>query len=260
MDAVKENSLDVVRGMLEADAEECIYDVDCTNEEGFTPLMKAAMYDNVSMVELLLNNGASVDQQEGRGRTALMLAAANGNTATMRMLLTAGGANSLEPHANNGWPAIMFAAANGHEWAVHELVKATGCAAQIALRAPDGSSALDVARKAAEAASEAGEAEAITGGHAAVVRFLEAEVTKTSATTTGGRRRMSFRRSSDSGGGASGNAVAAGGPLPRRASISGTSSMVGRVTTAVRRMSEDLSSATKELFGSAPAASPAARV
>ena len=54
------------------------------------------------MVKELLGRGANVEQQDERGRTALMLAAANGCTATVSVLMETGRATSVGARANNG--------------------------------------------------------------------------------------------------------------------------------------------------------------
>ena len=60
------------------------------DSSGFTPLMKAAMYDHQTVVHALIDLGADLEISESRGRTALMLAAANGFTSTCKLLIAAG--------------------------------------------------------------------------------------------------------------------------------------------------------------------------
>lgn len=77
-------SKDVVVALLNSGA-----DINATGEGGATPLMDAANYGNVQIVEILLNRGAKIDvrSSEGENYTALLVAAERGHTQVVRSLL-----------------------------------------------------------------------------------------------------------------------------------------------------------------------------
>lgn len=146
--------------------------VNYSNYEGFTPLHKAAMYatttlvpflhalsssrsfafsrlgdrwDRILAVTALLDEGANINIKEGRGRTALICAAANGNSDTVQALV-ARGATTLSMQAKNGWPAAHFAAANGHYETFKLLAEYDEVAKVCAVTGPDGLGPLQLAR------------------------------------------------------------------------------------------------------------------
>jgi ankyrin repeat protein len=74
-------------------------DVDARSRQGRTPLMLASLrHGGSSTVALILAKGARVDTKDGRGDTALGLAASIGEADTMRLLLAKG----ADPRAANG--------------------------------------------------------------------------------------------------------------------------------------------------------------
>jgi ankyrin repeat protein len=52
--------------------------------------MSAAQFDRVGAAEALLDAGANIERRTKRGRTALMIAAMNGNVDNVRLLLQRG--------------------------------------------------------------------------------------------------------------------------------------------------------------------------
>ncbi|KAK2147225.1 hypothetical protein LSH36_563g02078 [Paralvinella palmiformis] len=66
---------------------------DIANEQrnDMTPLLVAVINDNTDLVKILLNNGASPDDQDYKGTTAMHYAAMNNNIYTMHLLSIAGG-------------------------------------------------------------------------------------------------------------------------------------------------------------------------
>jgi|SRR5215213_2843807 len=65
-------------------------DVNQTDQEGYTPLMRAAERGQVNVVRALLKRGAEVDARRPGGFTALMLAAQKGSLPVVKVLLAAG--------------------------------------------------------------------------------------------------------------------------------------------------------------------------
>jgi ankyrin repeat protein len=92
-------------------------------------------------VRLLVTRGAQVDAVEpSRGQTALMWAAAEGNTEAADVLVEAGADPTLK--SNGGFTPLLFAVRNAHI-ATAELLLKRG--ANVNELAPDGSSALSMA-------------------------------------------------------------------------------------------------------------------
>lgn len=65
-------------------------DVNQIDEYGFTPLIEAAIIDNIEISQLLLSQGANPNQQDVTGGTALAWAAENNNQALCTLLLKSG--------------------------------------------------------------------------------------------------------------------------------------------------------------------------
>ena len=90
---------------------------------------------------LLLTRGAKIDAKEPyEGQTALMWAAAEGNTAAVDVLLEAGA--DLKLKSNGGFTPLLFAVRNAHIDTAVALLKH---GANVNDVAPDGSSALSMA-------------------------------------------------------------------------------------------------------------------
>lgn len=73
---------------------------------GDTPLMSAAWKGLDSVVKLLIEKGASVNERNGHGQTALILAALEGKTKVVKILLEKG----ADPHVVVTTPAGVFTA------------------------------------------------------------------------------------------------------------------------------------------------------
>ena len=82
-------------------------DARCAGRNGATLLMVAAAGGQEAVVRILLQRGASVNLQISNGITALMLAAGNGNTTIVQALLDAKAYASLQD--NGGRTAGMWA-------------------------------------------------------------------------------------------------------------------------------------------------------
>src|SRR3990167_4356351 len=77
------------------------------DEYGFTPLIEAAIVDNIKISELLLQQGAHANQQDVTGGTALQWAVENNNISLCKLLLKA----RANPNTYNfaGQPALVMA-------------------------------------------------------------------------------------------------------------------------------------------------------
>ena len=79
---------------------------------GMTPLIYAAGYDNIEIVNAIIESGASINAKDWNGNTALMRAAMNGYNEIVNALLQAGA--DVHAENNSGYTALMIAQKNGH--------------------------------------------------------------------------------------------------------------------------------------------------
>jgi ankyrin repeat protein len=156
--------------------------------EGKSPLMLAVTMRHLSIVQILCKAGADLDGIDDLGRTALIIAASNGDLAIAEYLILRGAKLEKRDH-QFGLTALMFAACNGHSQVATALINA---GADINCRSkPDGWTAsmwaamngnLDVVRVLVDAGADfslkdnAGETAlsyAISKGHQSVVNYLK---------------------------------------------------------------------------------------
>jgi|SRR5215813_5415688 len=78
---------------------------------GHTALMRAALDGNTQTVKDLLDQGADVNQRDDNSRTALMFATINMHYETMKVLLEHGA--DVQARSNEGGTALMAAAMVG---------------------------------------------------------------------------------------------------------------------------------------------------
>jgi ankyrin repeat protein len=98
-------------------------DVNATNPEGVTPLMRAAMDGEVEIVETLLAaGGANVNVQSESGETALLRAALYGRAEIVKLLVARGAA--VDAGDREGVTPLMAAAQQGRTDVVRALVDA----------------------------------------------------------------------------------------------------------------------------------------
>jgi ankyrin repeat protein len=118
-------------------------DVNKADADGRTALMMAAFEGYTEVVELLLKSGAEVDHHDGAGRTALMYASSGPFPQTVELLIQSGAVINRVDTAE-GWSALMFAAAEGHQPVVEVLLHH---GADIEISDRDGDAAIDHARE-----------------------------------------------------------------------------------------------------------------
>ena len=82
------------------------------DRDGKTPLMLAAFEGHTATVQVLLANGVQVNAKDKDGATALMLAASRGHTNVVAALLAKGADVNLQN--NTGQTALMLAMVGGH--------------------------------------------------------------------------------------------------------------------------------------------------
>jgi len=73
-------------------------------------LLEAARAGDYDLVLSLINSGADVNTQNEQGATALMLAALNGHTEVLKILIQSKADVNMQANANNGWTALMLSA------------------------------------------------------------------------------------------------------------------------------------------------------
>ncbi len=116
-----------------------------TGQDGWTPLMYAALYGNVESCQLLLNQGAAVNARNTAGGTALMYAV--DDVAKAKLLLERGADPNLR--SGEGRTALMIAVANSGSFPVVKLLLENGADAKLTL--PDGRGALALAANSSDA-------------------------------------------------------------------------------------------------------------
>ncbi|OQE17250.1 hypothetical protein PENSTE_c021G01308 [Penicillium steckii] len=87
-----------------------------------TPFSLAAASGNTATVRLLLQRGAELNSRDDFGRTPLLLAAQFGHTTVTQILLNMGA--SIESKDKKNVTALMYAAMNGHGDTINELLDA----------------------------------------------------------------------------------------------------------------------------------------
>lgn len=99
-DAILQEDLNGVRQLLRYE------DVNQIDEYGFTPLIEAAIVDNVEIASLLLSHGADSNKQDVTGGTALQWAVENNNQTLCQKLL----AHRANPNSYNfsGQPVLVM--------------------------------------------------------------------------------------------------------------------------------------------------------
>ena len=88
--------------------------------KGRTPLMTAAAQGHTQIATVLLDAGADVNATNPRGGTPLMYAVVSGNPETVRILLSRGA--NINQAGANGWTAMMIAAAKGRKEIAQMLI------------------------------------------------------------------------------------------------------------------------------------------
>ncbi|CAE7414653.1 ANKRD50 [Symbiodinium sp. CCMP2456] len=135
--AASYDQLKVVEALVEAGAQ-----LDACNVDGRTALIAASSLGHLKVVEVLVKAGAQLEARDEFGFTALISAAQAGDLKVVEVLVKAGA--QLEARDEHGGTALMFAANSGFQGVVEVLVKA---GAQLETRDEHRQMALTVAAK-----------------------------------------------------------------------------------------------------------------
>jgi hypothetical protein len=117
--------------------EKCLKEQKASTER--LSFMKAVQSGNISMVNLLLQNGADIAERNDTGQTSLHVATLNGNLEMIQVLLDAG--IDIEAKDNNNMTALYYAARTGNE-AILQILIRHGAGASIIERNKDGNTVL----------------------------------------------------------------------------------------------------------------------
>lgn len=102
--AALHNQMEVAEILIERGAD--------VNRKGWTPLHYAATRGHTAMMRLLLEHSAYIDAESPNGTTPLMMAAFSGTPLSVKLLLEEGADPTLRNHAQSS--ALDFALTNGH--------------------------------------------------------------------------------------------------------------------------------------------------
>lgn len=100
--AAKEGDYKIVNAIIESK-----FNLDITDDKGYTPLILAAYHGHKEIVDALIESGANPCQKDGRGNTALMGAIFKGELSIGRKLIAA---NCVDEKNNAGQTPAMYAA------------------------------------------------------------------------------------------------------------------------------------------------------
>jgi ankyrin repeat protein len=132
----QKDAFEVVHALIEGGA-----NIEIANREGKTPLRVAAGSAEEDIFEILLAAGADPASKANDGTTVVMAAARSGSVPILRRLLAR--RVDVDAQDKNGYTALMHAA---HEGMAQTVALLLTHGANPALRAVDGSTALDVSR------------------------------------------------------------------------------------------------------------------
>ncbi|GEM_PF-1077188 len=88
------------------------FDVNASDQDGVTVLMRASLHGRMGEVKLLLDRGADVNAKDKDAETALMAACFYGHTNVVKLLLNRGA--DVNATSRSGWTALKFALARGN--------------------------------------------------------------------------------------------------------------------------------------------------
>jgi len=89
-------------------------------DDDFSPLMHAAVTNDIAGARALIESGADVDAASDKNQTAVFFAAAFGHADILAMLIEAGA--NLEAKAGSGWTALLCAAQHQPDGVLRLLV------------------------------------------------------------------------------------------------------------------------------------------
>lgn len=121
--AVSNRDVVSVRRALSQQANPSSGSVDSQNGEGSTPVHEAAKKGYVEVLGPLLDHKPDLTIRDSKGSTSLQLAARNGHSDCIKLIVEKGGADVQERNATTGWVALHEAAFRGHVECVKVLLQ-----------------------------------------------------------------------------------------------------------------------------------------
>ena len=119
----------------------CLHDVSYLQNVGWSPLIMSAYDGNIPLVNVLLKNGANVNQTSNDGNSSLHVAVLHDQKEVVALLLS-NGAN-INQADNDGASPLHYAAENGHDALVANLIEKGADVNQVDV---DGDRPIDVAK------------------------------------------------------------------------------------------------------------------
>ena len=110
--AATDGNMPIVQRLLDIPLPSACIEATVHSAAGQTALVTAARYGHVEIVQALLEAGADMDHGDSQGRTALYAASQEGHANVVQLLLN--NKCDLEPHVENGSSPLMVSAQGGH--------------------------------------------------------------------------------------------------------------------------------------------------
>ncbi|XP_067675635.1 ankyrin repeat domain-containing protein 50-like [Haliotis asinina] len=137
MKSVKTGNIHILKTLLSMK----VFDLNTRDQQGWTPVMMAAMYGYVNVFQILRSEGADISLVDAYGNNCLILCSVSGEAAMVQHILSLN-CLDINDRGFGGMTAVMAAASEGREDVFDVLVKA---GADLCLVDDDGNNCLMLA-------------------------------------------------------------------------------------------------------------------